>query len=397
LFDDRFTTAQKGQMGILTVAFALWHAAFIYYIRYHASDFNPDRDRYRVLTIIYLSGAIGLWFVLASRSPDFNLVLAGLPSQVFSYLRLKWAIPIGVILAGMVTYLQVPNIDSLIPGFGKAWLGVFLIFSAVIILSALYINGIIAQSAERRDLIEQLEDTRAALAAAERRSGILQERERLAREIHDTLAQGFISIITHLEASEQNLPENVAQSRHHHTQAKAMARRGLNQARRVVQNLRPEVLEQSPLPQAIERVVQDWSQQSGIQAQTTITGTHNHLHPEAETTLIRAVQEALANVQKHAQASAVQVTLSYMGDVLMLDIQDDGIGLDNAPPPSDGGGFGLTAMRQRVSQVGGALTIESEPGEGTTVVVQLPLQPIAQLQSVEKEDPYETYSRSAGG
>jgi signal transduction histidine kinase len=151
------------------------------------------------------------------------------------------------------------------------------------------------------------------------------------------------------------------------------------------------------LPQAIERVVQDWSQQSGIQAQTTITGTHNHLHPEAETTLIRAVQEALANVQKHAQASAVQVTLSYMGDVLMLDIQDDGIGLDNAPPPSDGGGFGLTAMRQRVSQVGGALTIESEPGEGTTVVVQLPLQPIAQLQSVEKEDPYETYSRSAGG
>ena len=157
-----------------------------------------------------------------------------------------------------------------------------------------------------------------------------------------------------------------------------MAQKGVNQARRVVQDLRPEVLEKAPLPKAIERVVQGWAQQSGIQAHTTITGTHSHLHPEAETTLIRAVQEALANVQKHAQASSAQVTLSYMGDVLMLDVQDDGIGLDNAPPPSNGGGYGLTAMRQRVTQVGGSLTVESEPGEGTTVVVQLPIQQMPQ-------------------
>src|SRR5690606_17639664 len=138
------------------------------------------------------------------------------------------------------------------------------------------------QSADRRELIEQLEATRAELAAAERREGILQERARLAREIHDTLAQGFISIITHLEASEQNLADNVPQSRHHLTQAKEMARRGLSQARRVIQDLRPEVLEQSSLPEAITRVVQGWTQQSGIQAQATITGTHHHVHPEAE-------------------------------------------------------------------------------------------------------------------
>jgi signal transduction histidine kinase len=255
--------------------------------------------------------------------------------------------------------------------------------SAAAILFALYLNGVITQSADRRELIDQLEATRAELAAAERREGILQERERLAREIHDTLAQGFIGIITHLEASEQNLTENVVQSRHHLTQAKEMARRGVSQARRVVQDLRPEVLEKSPLPEAIKRVVQGWTQQSGIQAQTTITGTHNHLHPEAETTLIRAVQEALANVQKHAQASSAQVTLSYMDDVLMLDVQDNGIGLENAAPPSEGGGYGLTAMRQRVSQVGGSLTVESEPGEGTTVVIQVPIQQMAQPQSTE--------------
>ncbi|MEZ4659184.1 MAG: sensor histidine kinase [Caldilineaceae bacterium] len=238
---------------------------------------------------------------------------------------------------------------------------------------ALFISNIIAQSVQRRELIEQLESTRAELAAAERREGIFQERERLAREIHDTLAQTLISIVTHLEASEQNLPDIATRSHHHLMQAKATARQGLTQARRVVQDLRPEVLEKSPLPQAVERVVQGWSAQSGIRAETAVTGAHVHLHPEAETTLIRAVQESLVNVQKHAQASSVRVTLSYMGDTLMLDVYDDGIGLDQAPPPVQGGGYGLIAMRQRVSQVGGTLTIESEPNEGTTVVVQLPL------------------------
>src|SRR5262245_31972332 len=200
-FDDRYMAAQKGQMVILTVVFALWNGAFIYYIRNHASDFNRERDRYLVLALIYLSGAIGLWFALASRYPDFNLVLASLAPQVFSYVRLRWAIPIGIVLTGMAIYLQVPNIEGLIPGFGNKWVGVFLIVSLASILFAFYLNGIMTQSADRRELIEQLEATRAELAAAERREGILQERARLAREIHDTLAQGFISIITHLEAS----------------------------------------------------------------------------------------------------------------------------------------------------------------------------------------------------
>ncbi len=382
-FDARYTAAQKEQMVLLAVVFALWNGAFVYYLRNYAADFSFERDRYRVPALIYLSGAIGLWFALASRYPDFYLVLASLLPQVFSYVRLRWAVPIGIGVIGMAAYWQAPNIEGVLPGFDNAWLGGFLIVSAAAVLFAYYLNGIMTQSADRRELIEQLEAARAELAASERREGILQERARLAREIHDTLAQGFMGIITHLEASEQHLPENMAQSRHHLTQAKELARRGVGQARRVVQDLRPEVLEESPLPEAVKRVVQGWAQQSGIQVQTTITGTPSHLHPEVETTLIRAVQEALANVQKHAQASSAQVTLSYMDDVLMLDVQDNGIGLENAPPPSNGGGYGLTAMRQRVSQVGGSLTVESEQGEGTTVVIQLPIRHMAQPQSAE--------------
>lgn len=396
-FDDRYTAAQKGQMVVLAVVFALWNGAFVYFLRNRASDFSRERDRYLVPALIYLCGAIGLWFLLASRYPDFNLVLASLLPQIFSYVRLRWAVPLGIVLTGMAAYLQAPTIEGLAPGLGNAWVGAFLIVSAAAFLFAFYLNGIMTQSADRRELIEQLEATRADLAAAERREGILQERARLAREIHDTLAQGFIGIITHLEASELNLTDNVPQSRHHLTQAQGMARRGLSQARRVVQDLRPEVLEKSPLPAAIEQVVQGWTQQSGIQAQTTITGTHHHLHPEAETTLVRAVQEALANVQKHAQASSAQVTLSYMDDVLMLDVQDNGIGLANATPPLAGGGFGLTAMRQRVSQVGGSLTVESEPGEGTTVVIQIPIQQMAKPQSAQGEDSYATNPRSSRG
>ena len=363
--------AQKWQIGTLTVLFALWYAAFAYYTTVYLAEY--DRQRYRGPSLIYLTITIVFWFTLTTYHPAFNFVLFSLYAQIFSYSHLRWSIPISIILSGLAAYLQLREPDSPSLSLDNPWLWYFFFASAAGIALALYIEGIVSQSVQRRELIEQLQATRTELAGVERREGMLQERARLAREIHDTLAQSFISIITHLEAGEQHLAENVAQSQHHLTQAKEMARQGVNEARRVVQALRPEVLEKAPLPEAIERVVQGWGQQSDTRTSTTVTGTPLILHPEAETTLVRAVQEALANVQKHAHATAVQVTLSYMGDVLMLDVQDDGMGLDQATPPTNGSGYGLTAMRQRVTQLGGSLTIESEPDEGTTVVVQLPL------------------------
>ncbi|MEM7126830.1 MAG: sensor histidine kinase [Chloroflexota bacterium] len=378
---EDLTIGEQWRMWILTLALALWHVVFLTYIRSRFTDGGCPFPT--PVALVYLTGAIVLWFVLAYLYPDFNFVLMGLFPQVFSYIQLRMAIPIGVILAGMVTYLQlyyrqihVADIASLSLNIPILWMLLLSVIGGVIM--AFFIRGIIGQSIQRRKLIEELERTRAELAAAERREGIFQERERLAREIHDTLAQGFISIITHLEASEQNLQDMATQGHQHLIQAKETARQGLNQARRVVQDLRPEVLEKSPLPRAIERVVQGWSEQSAIRAKVAVTGTHVHLHPEAETTLIRAVQESLANVQKHAQATTARVTLSYMDDAVMLDVYDNGIGLSQASQPTDGGGYGLIAMRQRVNQVGGALTIESEPNEGTTVAVELPIQRMAQ-------------------
>jgi signal transduction histidine kinase len=203
-------------------------------------------------------------------------------------------------------------------------------------------------------------------------AAVVEERQRLAREIHDTLAQGFTSIVMHLEAAEGALPDEVAALRQHLDQARQMAREGLVQARRLVWAMRPQILERTSLPEAIERVVEQWAGASEVEAGANITGEACPLPPIVEVALLRAVQEALANVRKHARARRVCVTLSYMGDVVVLDVQDDGAGFDPELPGTTGA-FGLAGMRERVEQLDGSLVVESMPGGGTTLVVEIPI------------------------
>ena len=207
-----------------------------------------------------------------------------------------------------------------------------------------------------------------------RRSGVIGERKRLAREIHDTLIQGFASIVMNLEAAEGS-PAGDAAHRHL-DEARNTAREGLAEARRIVWALKPEALEGAPLSEALERLVARWSEASGVAAGVTVTGTPLPLPPEAEVTLLRATQEALTNVRKHAGANRAVLTLSYMGDRVALDVLDDGVGFEpRETGRADGvsGGFGLPAMRERVEHSGGTLLVESEPGRGTTLVVELPV------------------------
>jgi signal transduction histidine kinase len=117
---------------------------------------------------------------------------------------------------------------------------------------------------------------------------------------------------------------------------------------------------------------------SGVPAKVAATGDPRALHPEVEVTLLRVAQEALANVAKHAAASHAWVTLSYMEDLVTLDVRDDGSGFARSAPSDSGGGFGLIAMRQRVSRLAGQLEIESEPGAGTAVSASLPAIPLGE-------------------
>lgn len=225
-----------------------------------------------------------------------------------------------------------------------------------------------------------------------RKAGMLSERQRLAREIHDTLAQGFTSIVMNLEAAEGALPEEVPEegrTKWHLDQARFTARENLTEARRLVWDLRPESLDNASLTEALAQLTARWSDTAGIEASVNASGTPRPMPDEAEVTLMRMVQEALANVLKHAVASRVVVTLSYMNDLVALDVIDDGVGFDSnqALYETPEGGFGLRAMRQRVEQLGGSLTIESAPGQGTTLVAELPLTASNQGSASVKEAP----------
>jgi signal transduction histidine kinase len=261
---------------------------------------------------------------------------------------------------------------------GEAWRGLLMVtfrkrlrFSSRVARAYLTVAPQAALVLENLRLIEEA-------GRAGRQGGILLERQRLAREIHDTLAQGFTGIITSLTAVELTTDAAAmdAASARYLEDAKRIARDSLAEARRLVWALRPESLDRYSLSEALSNLVREWSEQSGIEARGTTNGTPRELLPEAEVALLRAAQESLTNVHKHASASRVDVTLTYMADRVVIDVVDDGVGFDPAETrpavgPQDERGFGLTAMRERVEQLGGRLAVETAPGEGTAIAVEL--------------------------
>jgi signal transduction histidine kinase len=238
----------------------------------------------------------------------------------------------------------------------------------------------IAELAQANQRMEEMmaENTglQAQLLTQAREAGAGDERQRMAREIHDTLAQGLTGIITQLEAAQQTAHD--AERERRIDNAKRLARDSLAEARRSVQALRPQALEDSRLPDALAQEAARWTATSGVPAEVRTTGEPRALHPEVEVTVLRVEQEALANVAKHAAAAHAWVTLSYMEDVVTLDVRDDGTGFAQPGNPNGGGGFGLIAMRQRINRLAGQLEIESEPGAGTAVSASLPAIPLGE-------------------
>ncbi|MDX3457271.1 sensor histidine kinase [Streptomyces sp. ME02-8801-2C] len=225
--------------------------------------------------------------------------------------------------------------------------------------------------------LRQALDENAALHAQllhqAREAGVADERRRLAAEIHDTIAQGLTGIIAQLQVA-TNTPDP-AQARDHIDRAMKLARHSLGEARRSVQNLAPVALENDGLPQALRKTVAEWAERTGARADFTVTGPAEDLHAELSATLLRIAQEALSNTSRHAHASRVGVTLTFLGDEVILDIRDDGKGFDPLAvrERTGTGGFGLGGMRARAERIAGALTVESEPGHGTAVSARVPL------------------------
>jgi len=217
----------------------------------------------------------------------------------------------------------------------------------------------------------------ARLYRRSRQAAILDERNRMAREIHDSLAQGLIGIIVQLEAMErlaQRRPEQAVKALRC---ALDLARHSLQEARRSVWGLRPRTLEDQTLVEAIGNHVAAMQEQEkdGLAVHFSISGEQRALSPDLELNLFRITQEALSNVQRHAQAHNAHVYLSFERGRVRLVVQDDGIGLSSAnlPDPSGGdGGFGLIGMKERASLLGGEMRVSSILGEGTQVEAIVP-------------------------
>lgn len=218
------------------------------------------------------------------------------------------------------------------------------------------------------------------LAEEAKQAAILEERNRIAREIHDTLAQGFTGVIVQLEAAKGVLATQPETAQAHLNRAGELAREGLQEARRSVWCLRPEALESQDLPTALLRTVRQMTYGTPIKVEVCVEGTPYKLPTALEQNLLRIGQEALTNVLKHAQAQTVQLNLRFetislesgCANAIHLQISDDGQGF-NPQQQQTHAGFGITSMQERSQQLGGQFNLTSHLGNGTIVTVTLPV------------------------
>jgi signal transduction histidine kinase len=209
------------------------------------------------------------------------------------------------------------------------------------------------------------------LSAQNRESVLLAERNRVAREIHDTLAQGFTGVIAQLEAAKGAISQRKkVRASDHLDRAGELARESLREARRSVQALRPRALEKKPLAAALEDLMAQMTTGVTMQAKLTLQGEPRSLPPEWETNLLRIGQEVLTNALRHAQAKQFDVLLVFDSHEIRLNLRDDGRGFD---PTRGHEGFGLQGIRERTEAMGGQFTTQSSEGQGTFVSVVLPL------------------------
>ncbi|MFB4280241.1 sensor histidine kinase [Nonomuraea sp. MTCD27] len=334
---------------------------------------------------LYIAGLVAFIAALGLLSPWFAGFYA-FTGYVHSWhmLRGRWRIAgVTATAAAAVTgyFGGLPGPD---PAIISSYVLVMVAIVILVVLFSLFGDMTADQSVRSKKMVDQLAETNAKLEETMRENAGLQaqlllqareagatdERQRMAREIHDTLAQGLTGIITQVQAAAR-AKHDPGEWQRHLDNAAQLARDSLAEARRSVHAVGPWELESARLPEALAEVVRRWEGIQGVRTEFATTGPARPLHPEVEVTLLRVAQEALANVGKHAGATRVGVTVSYMDDVVTLDVRDDGAGF---VPDAHSGGFGMTSMRQRVTRLAGSLEIESEPGAGTAVSATVPAQ-----------------------
>lgn len=332
-------------------------------------------------TLVYLAGLLALSAALIHQ--DDLYVIFAVTGILHSYHLRPWPYT----TAGVLAASLVIHVLNLPPEPTGRTVGTFativLVQTAAIVAGYVFSDKELARHAQQTATVRRLaavlaenELLHVQLVEQARRAGILDERRRLAGEIHDTLAQGLTGIVTQVQAA-QRVWHDPGRARPHVDRALDLARDSLGEARRSVQALHPAELVGSRLPEALTDLTERWSADHEVPARCEVTGEPVVLPPATEIALFRTAQESLTNVARHAGASRVGVTLSYLDDTVLLDVRDDGVGF-HAPavaeqPRSDG--FGLAGMRRRLASVGGSLAVETAPGEGTAISASVAVVP----------------------
>jgi signal transduction histidine kinase len=328
---------------------------------------------------IYFAGFVILTAVLVLWQPVF--LVYGITGFFHASLLRPWVLVFtgigatAVIVQSTIVYPDGTSLDWII------YLAV-VAFQTLAVSVGMYAGAKVMEIAEeRREVLAELEDAmavnaglQAQLVAQAREAGVLDERQRMAREIHDTIAQGLTGVITQLEAVNHSRGEEDEMQRHLDS-ASQLARESLAEARRSVQAILPGQLVGSRLPEALTDVASRWTELNEVVVEVHTEGERRPLRPEIEVTMLRAAQEGLANIARHAHASRVDLTLAFMDESVALDIRDNGSGFDPSRPTGDTS-YGLSSMRQRVEHVDGEMRIESASGEGTAISLVVPAVPM---------------------
>ncbi len=314
----------------------------------------PDERR----ALGYLTAAVALFLPSAVLVGETRLMTFALVPQCFMTLRTRWAfVAVGVINLVPVlgwALLWWPGDEAVF--FNSVFALVTFVFSIAV---GSWIIRVIEQSQERAELIAELDLSLIHMC--------IRDRERMAREIHDTLAQGFTSLLMLVQAVEAELEHDVPQARRHLALMDDTARQNLAEARALVAGAAPADLDGASLPDALGRLA------ARRAATLEVTGPVRPLPAGPEVVALRSCQEALSNARKHAGSSvSVGITLTYSPDALTVSVRDDGTGFD---PSSVTDGYGLAGLRARAAEAGGTARIDSAPGKGTTVTVRLPVPP----------------------
>ncbi|MFD7841827.1 histidine kinase [Nocardia sp. NPDC059764] len=318
--------------------------------------------------LVWFALLVSGWAVLVLLAPSFAWCAVPLLYTGLRILPVRVALALVAGLTAFVVWAQLKLAGWIDPNL-------LLAPPAVAALTTALFLGLLRTTERQAALIDDLRATRRELAATERREGTLAERQRLAMEIHDTLAQGLSSQRMLLQAADRIWDSDPGAAREHVRGAAGVAEHNLAEARRFVHDLAPtDLAAGGSLVAALEAMAR---REGGdvLTVRVHVEGAAVGLPAGVEAALLRIAQGALANAREHADANTVTITLTDLGDRLVLDIADDGTGFDPATLPTAADrGHGLPAMRARLRQLGGVLTVESAPGDGTVVSAEVPLE-----------------------